>query len=208
MSVKNNAFLAEFLVENPSLTIGDHLVDAQLNDVTVTGGIVFDLLDGSGRAMAMAEVGSDYRPITDTLGNVRIYKTGATAIAALRRLCMGNIQFTYKKKVKAGSAGDPIKALISKYKSCKAEEASAVEKTAEIEAKVAGAEALEWDTAAAGTPENLEYLDLSNRSTVVNQWRVATQNRKTTLEAALTSAGIDLVTLQPVVAGGGEGGGA
>lgn len=146
--------------------------------------------------------GTSLRPIADSSGNVRVYKNGAAAIAALRRNVNGNgIAFSYTKQVKSGSIGDPIKTLVSKYKSCKTEELAAIKQVGDLAAKISSAEALDWDTAAAGSPEKVEYTDLQSRKTAVDEWKAATTTRKGNLETALTAAGIDLQTLQPVSGG-------
>ena len=197
MSVKNNAILAA-IVEANTLTLGANIVDAMVNDVTVDSGFASDAMDGSGKAIAGVIVGSDMRVLCDTSGNVKLYKSGASAIAALRRLVNGNgIAFQYVKQVKSGGVGDPIKTLVSKYKSCKTELLAAQKQENDLVAKIASAEALDWDTATAGSPELVEYTDLQARKTAVTAWKTATATRKTNLETALTAANIDLITLLP-----------
>lgn len=198
MSVKNNSVLAA-IIEANSLTLAAPIVDAMINDVVVTAGMCSDAMDGSGKAVAAVVVSDELRPVCDSGGNVKLYKSGAAAISALRRLVNGNgISFQYTKQVKSGGVGDPIKTLISKYKSCKTELLAAEKQEADLVAKIASAEALDWDTATAGSPELVEYTDLQARKTAVTAWKTATTTRKTNLETALTAANIDLITLLPV----------
>ena len=198
MSVKNNAVLAA-VAEANTLTLGANIVDAMINDVAATAGVVSDAMDGSGKAVAAVMVAGELRPVCDSGGNIKLYKSGAAGIAALRRLVNGNgISFQYTKQVKSGGVGDPIKTLISKYKSCKTELLAAEKQEGDLVAKIASAEALDWDTATAGSPELVEYTDLQARKTAVTAWKTATATRKTSLETALTAANIDLITLLPV----------
>jgi Fe-S cluster assembly ATPase SufC len=160
MSVKNNGFLAEIATANAAV-FSAPIVDSMVNDLTIDAAMASDLMDGSGKAIAAVIIGSNMRPVADTSGNVRLFKSGAAAIAALRRICVGNgLVFQYTKQVKSGSLGDPIKTLISKYKSCKTEELAAIKQA-------------------------------------VDEWKTSATTRKASLEAALTAADINLVTLQP-----------
>lgn len=169
-----------------------------LNDYPVTA-FGFAEVDSTGRSLAVVSVdvgdGVKVRVVADALGNAKMFAS-ADAVIALSKRCMmaANVAIQYRRFVSAGTVGDPIAALKSKYKSAKTEEATAVKQELALTQKITAAAAQGWDTSV-GTPENLEYVDLVARKASVTEWKVKIGDKKTTLAAGLTASGVDPATV-------------
>ena len=200
MSLKNNA-----LIPAVALALGltvdaaaGPVCEGVLNDYPVTA-FGFAEVDSTGRSMAVVSVdvggGAKVRVVADALGNAKLFGS-ADAVIALSKRCLmaANVAITYRRYVATGTVGDPVAALKSKYKSAKTEEATAVKQEANLTQKVAAGVALGWDVSI-GTPENLEYVDLTNRKTSITEWKTLIGDKKTALAASLTAAGVDPLTV-------------
>lgn len=201
MSLKNSALVAAAATALGYTVAGgaSPVVESLLNDRDVTSFGVAEV-DASGRCLVIAGLTSGgvetMRPVCDTTGDVRLYASAAAAVAAARRAGVGDLAIPVVQFVKPGTVGDPVKALISKHKAIKNEDAAADKGTATITAKVGAAVALGWDVAV-GTPEAEEYGDLIARQTSVAEWKTYTAARLVTLTANLVTAGINPVTYAP-----------
>lgn len=198
MSLKNSALIAASAIAL-GMTVSVNaspVVESLLNDRDVTTFGVSEV-DASGRCLVLVglTVGGveTIRPVCDTTGDVRLYASAASAVSAARKAGVGDLSIAVVQFVKAGTVGDPVKALISKHKAIKNEDAAADKGTATIAAKVSAAVALGWDVAV-GTPEADEYGDLVARQTSVGEWKTFTAARLVTLTASLVTAGINPVT--------------
>ena len=200
MSLKANALIpavALALGVTVDATAGP-VCEGVLNDYPVST-FGFAEVDATGRSLAIVSVdageGVKVRVVADSLGNAKLFGS-ADAVIALSKRCMmaSNVAIQYRRFVSTGTVGDPVAALKSKYKSAKTEEATAVKQEAALTQKVAAAVALGWDTST-GTPENLEYVDLTNRKTSITEWKTLIGAKKTALAASLTAAGVDPLTV-------------
>lgn len=203
MSLKNSAFVAGVAAAlGLSVTAGASPVcESLLNDRNVTTFGVAEV-DATGRAMVIVglreilngEMQPEvFRPVCDSAGDVKLFSNATAALSAAKRAGVGDMAVSVVAFVKAGTVGDPVKALIAKHKAIKVEDSNAAKGAATIAAKVSAAEALGWDTAA-GTPEADEYADLVLRDASVAEWKTYTAGRLVTLTASLVAAGIDPVT--------------
>lgn len=201
MSLKANALIPAVAVAlgvTVDATAGP-VCESVLNDYPVTS-FGFAEVDATGRSMAIVTVetvsGSPkVRVVADSTGNAKLFAS-ADAVIALSKRCLmaANVSINYRRFVATGTVGDPVAALKSKYKSAKTEEAAAVKQEAALVQKVAAAVALGWDTST-GTPENLEYVDLTKRKDSVTEWKGLIGDKKTALAASLTAAGVDPLTV-------------
>lgn len=202
MSLKNSAFVAAAAVAlGLSVSAGASPVcDSLLNDRVVTTFGVAEV-DATGRAVVVVglTVGGveTLRPVCDSNGDVKLYANAAAAVALARRAGVGDLALQVVQYVKAGTVGDPVKALISKHKAMKSEDVNATKGETTIAAKVSAAVALGWDVAT-GTPEADEYGDLIARQVSVAEWKTFTAARLVALTASLVTAGIDPVTYAAV----------
>ncbi len=200
MSVKNNAMVAAAAMAiGVTVTAGAKPVcEGLLNDFTVTA-FGFAEVDALGRVMVIVSVdtgnGVEVRPVADQQGNVRLYASADGAVMLAKKCQMAaNAVVTFRRFISNGTVGDPIVALKSKFKSAKAEETLVIKQQSGLAAKLTAAEALGWDDAV-GTPENLEYVDLTDRAASLNEWKTKTTAKKTALAASLTAAGVDPLTV-------------
>ena len=197
MSRKNNAALAALVVLAASgQTIGAPIVEGLVNDKVVTAWTVYEADAASGRAMLVTTIGGVHRPVADSGGNVRIFGNTQAAVQVAKRNGGGDTVSVYLSE-KATTVGDPVKALIARHKSMKAEDTKAGTAKTAIDGSVTAAAALGWDTAV-GTPEALEYADLLARQTALGEWKTYTAATLTTLADSLTSAGINPATYLPI----------
>lgn len=196
MSTKNNA-LVSVAAAALGLTVAANasaVCEGLLNDLEVSSFGAAEV-DTSGRVLVLVTVGGAVRPVADSLGNVRLYVDGNAAIALAKRSNIAaGVEVKFVKMVKAGTVGDPIVALKSKYKKFKAEAVASLKQSQTIAAKIAAAAALGWDTAT-GTPEGNEYVDMVARQVSIAEWKAYNDNKVTTLAASLTAAGIDPATV-------------
>lgn len=200
MSLKNNAYVAAVALAlgvTVDATAG-HVCEGVLNDYPVSA-FGFAEVDSTGRSLAVVSVdvgdGVKVRVVADALGNAKLFAS-ADAVIALSKRCQmaANVAIQYRRFVSTGTVGDPVAALKSKYKSAKTEEATAVKQETALTQKVAAAVALGWDTST-GTPENLEYVDLTARKLSITEWKTLIGDKKTALAASLTAAGVDPATV-------------
>lgn len=208
MSLKNSAFVAAVASAlGLSVTAGANpICESLLNDRQVTKFGVAEV-DATGRALVLVgiteivagEPEEKIRPVCDSAGDVKLFSSTAAALSAAKRAGVGDMAVSVVAFVKAGTVGDPVKALIAKHKAIKVEDGNAAKGTATIDAKVSAAEALGWDIAV-GTPEADEYADLVQRAASVAEWKTYTAARLVTLTASLVAAGIDPVTYAASVA--------
>lgn len=197
MSRKNNAALAALVALAASgQVIGAPIVEGLVNDKVVTAWAVYETDAASGRAMLVTTIGGVNRPVADSGGNVRIFGNTQAAVQVAKRNGGGDEVTVYLSE-KQSNVGDPVKALIARHKSMKAEDTKAGAAKTAIDASVIGAVALGWDTTV-GTAEALEYADLLARQTAVGEWKTYTEETLTTLADSLTSAGINPATYLPV----------
>jgi hypothetical protein len=197
MSRKNNAALLALVAAAASgQTLGASIVEGLVNDKTVTEWTVYETDAASGRAMLVVKIGGTYRPVADSGGNVRIYGNVQAAVAVSKRNGGGDDVTVYTSE-KTKAVGDPVKALIARHKSMKAEDAKAGTSKETIDGSVTAAAALGWDVAV-GTPEAFEYADLLARQVAVGEWKTYTTATLGTLAASLTAAGINPATYLPV----------
>lgn len=205
MSVKNNG-IAATAAAAVGVTMGalGPVVESLLNDATVTGAKIV-AFDKAGRSVMFVNVQvgegtAQERPVADSAGNVRLFGNAASAVSALKRAAPAAVA-TYTPFVAPATVGDPIKALINRHKSAKTEAQKAGDAMNKaqtgIAALIAAADALDWDTAAIGTPERQEWDDLQKRSASVNEWKDKAEALVTQYTASLVAAGIDPVTYLP-----------
>lgn len=196
MSTKNNAMVS-VAAAALGLTVAANasaVCEGLLNDMEVSSFGAAEV-DTSGRVLVLVTVGGAVRPVADSLGNVRLYVDGNAAIALAKRSNIAaGVEVKFVKMVKAGTVGDPIVALKSKYKKFKAEAVASLKQSQIIAAKIAAAAALGWDTAT-GTPEGNEYVDMVARQVSIAEWKTYNDNKVTALAASLTAAGIDPITV-------------
>lgn len=169
-----------------------------LNDYAVSTFGVAEV-DASGRCMVIVSIdtgaGAVVRPVADSLGNVRLFSSADGAVGLAKRTQMpSNVAVQYRRFLSAGTVGDPVAALKTKYRAAKAEELAAGVQKTKLAQKLAAAVSLGWDTST-GTPENNEYVDLQDRAASILEWESKVGERKTALGAALTAAGVNLATL-------------
>lgn len=200
MSTKNN-----LLVAVAALALG---VTVEANASPVCEGLLNDVsvvqfgaaeVDQTGRVLVIVSVldggVTTVRPVADSVGNVKLFSDANAAMQLSKRSnLVEGLQVKFVKSVKAGTVGDPIAALKAKYKRFKSEAAAALKQSNTVSAKVSAALALEWDEAA-GTPENVEYLDLVARGVSVTEWKSFNDAQVVALAASLTAAGIDPLTV-------------
>lgn len=197
MSRKNNAALAALVALAASgQVIGAPIVEGLVNDKVVTAWTVYETDAASGRAMLVVTIGGVNRPVADSGGNVRIFGNSQAAVQVAKRNGGGDAVSVYLSE-KAATVGDPVKALIARHKSMKAEDTKAGTAKTAIDASVSAAAALGWDVAV-GTPEALEYADLLARQTALGEWKTYTAATLGTLGDSLTAAGINPATYLPV----------
>lgn len=197
MSRKNNALLVALIAAaGTSQVVGAPIVESLVNDKVVTAWNVYEVDSLSGRAMLVATIGGVNRGVTDTAGDVRVYANVQAAVSVAKRNGGGDNVAVHLAE-KATSVGDPIKALIARHKSMKAEDTKATAGKASIDGKVSAAAALGWNTAV-GTPEADEYADLLARQTAVGEWKTYTAATLTSLGDSLTTAGINPATYLPL----------
>lgn len=197
MSRKNNAALAVLVALAASgQTIGATIVEGLVNDKTVTDWTIYETDAASGRAMLVVTIGGVDRPVADSGGNVRIYGNVQAAVAVSKRNGGGDNVTVYTAE-KATVIGDPVKALIARHKSMKAEDSKAGTAKTAIDGSVTAAAALGWDVAV-GTPEAAEYADLLARQVALGEWKTYTAATVTSLAGSLTTAGIDPATYLPI----------
>lgn len=178
------------------------IADAMLNDVQVTAIGAAEVTD-KGKCIVIASVTINgtpsVRPVSDSNGNVKLYADGAAVVALAKRSNLaGGQSVQIVKKVVQGNIGDPIAALKSKHKQAATESVTAAKPLATLTQQITGAESLGWNTSPEGSPEKAEYDDLVKRKATVQEWKDATDERVTTLAAALQAAGIDPVTYLPL----------
>jgi hypothetical protein len=203
MSVKTwNAAIAAMQAENmqPSAAVAEgSLNDRETRPDTAT---VIEVNPGGQAIIVIQDQGPNgetlNRPVAGTDGSVRLYSNAGTAIAAARRFGVQSV--TALIKAKTGTIGDPVKTLIAKHKAAVKEAASVTASKAALAAKIAGAVALHWDTAAEGTPEADEFADYQRRMQVLNEYDAAMAARVQALASSLTAAGIDPQTYMPIPA--------
>ena len=196
MSTKNNAFVAAAAIALGLTVVANTsaVCEGLLNDLVVTTFGAAEV-DASGRVLVLVTVGGVVRPVADSLGNVRLYVDGNSAIALAKRSNIAaGVEVKFVKMEKAGTVGDPIVALKSKYKKFKSEAVSSLKQNQTITAKIAAAAALGWDVAT-GTPEGLEYVDMVARKVSIDEWKAYNDAKVIALAASLTAAGIDPVTV-------------
>lgn len=200
MSLKANALVAAAAVAlgvTVDVTAGP-VCEGLLNDCQVSQ-FGFAEVDSTGKCLVIVAIDVDgtvkVRPVADQQGNVRLFSSADGAVTLAKRTQMsGTVAVQYRRFVSAGSVGDPVAALKSKYKSAKVEEATAVKQAASLTQKLTAAQALGWDTAT-GTPENNEYVDLQARGASIAEWQTKIGDKKTALAASLTAAGVDPLTV-------------
>lgn len=198
MSRKNNALLAALVVAaGTSQVIGAPIVEGLVNDKAVEYFTVYETDATTGRAMLVVTIGGVNRPVTDSAGDVRVYASAQAAVQVAKRNGGGGLPLSVFMAEKTSAVGDPVKALISRHKSMKSEDAKAGAAKTAIDGKVSAAVALGWNTAS-GTPEADEYADLLARQTAVGEWKTYTAATLTSLTDSLTGAGINPVTYLPV----------
>ena len=200
MSTKNNALvsIAAAALGVNVLANASPVCDSLLNDLSVTQFGVAEI-DQKGRALVIVSVKvgavTTVRPVADSLGNVKVFgDVGAAMVLSKRANMAVGAPVVFVKAVKAGSVGDPISALKSRYKGFKSEAAAALKQSALVAGKISAAAALGWD-AAVGTPENDEYLDLVERGRSIDEWKSFSDAQVVALAASLTTAGIDPLTV-------------
>lgn len=197
MSRKNNALLVALIAAaGTSQSVGASIVEGLVNDKTVTAWTVYEVDAMTGRAMMVATIGGVHRPVADSAGDVRVYASTQAAVQVAKRNGGGDLVSVHVSE-KQTTVNDPVKALIAKHRSMKAEDTKAGTAKTSVDGKVAAAEALGWDEAT-GTPEADEYADLVARQTAVAEWKTYTAATLTTLTASLTAAGINPATYLPV----------
>ena len=204
MSVKNNGIaLAAAAAVGVTLGALGPVVESLLNDAVVSDAKIV-AFDKAGRSVMFVGVSVGGGPVqtrvvADSSGNVRLFGNAASAVAALKRAAPAAA--TYTPFVAPATVGDPIKALISRHKAAKTEAMKANESLNKpqsgIAALIAAADALGWDTAAAGTPEKQEWDDLQLRLGSVTEWKGKADAMVTDYTASLVAAGIDPVTYLP-----------
>lgn len=200
MSRINNAYV-HAAVAALGLTLSEPvspIADALLNDVEVTAIGAVEVTD-KGKCIVIASVtigGTQYvRPVADNSGNVKLFADGAAVVALAKRSNLaGGQSVSIVKKTVQGNIGDPIAALKAKHKQAVAESVSASKPLAVLNQQITGGESLGWNNAAQGSQERAEYVDLVKRKATVQEWKDFTEDRVTTLAAALTAAGIDPIT--------------
>lgn len=195
MSRKNNAALAAILLAASGPTIAATIVEGLVNDKTVTDAKVYENDAKTGRCFLLVKIGADWRPVADSAGSVRLYANVQAATNVVAR--NGAVPVAVTLKEKESSITDPVKMLIARHKSMKAEDTKAEAAETSIDGKVAAAAALGWDVAV-GTPEAAEYADLLARQVAVTEWHVYTVAQLAALAASLTTAGINPATYLPV----------
>lgn len=200
MSLKANALVAvAALALGVNVSAGEKpICEGLLNDFPVTG-FGFAEVDSTGRCLVIVSVdvgdGVKVRPVADQQGNTKLFASADGAVSLSKRCNMAsNIGIQYRRFVTSGTVGDPVAQLKTRFKSAKAEEATAIKNETALAQKVTAAEALGWDTGV-GTPENAEYLDLQDRVTSVQEWKAKIAAKKTALAASLTAAGVDPLTV-------------
>lgn len=197
MSRKNNAVLAAIVALVASgQTIGSPIAEGLVNDKVVTQWTVYETDAASGRAFLVCTIGGVHRPAADAGGNVRVYGNVQSAVAVSKRNGGGDNVTVYTAE-KTTTVGDPVKALIARHKSMKAEDTKATGAKSAIDGSVTAAAALGWDTAV-GTPEAAEYADLLARQTTLGEWKTYTAATVTSLADSLTTAGINPATYLPL----------
>ena len=200
MSTKNNALVAVAAAALGMVVAGgaSPICEGLINDLNVTAFGAAEV-DSAGRVLAIVSIldGSTttVRPVADSSGNVKLFGDMNAAMSAAKRanVTPGAI-IKVTKFVKAASIGDPLAALKAKYKRFKAEVVTSDKQVVMLAGKVSAAEALGWDTAV-GTPENLEYVDLTNRADTVDEWKSYNVAQVAALAAALTAAGVNPATV-------------
>ena len=205
MSVKNNGIaLAAAAAVGVTLGALGPVVESILNDAVVSDAKIV-AFDKAGRSVMFVTVSvggapAQTRVVADSSGNVRLFGNAASAVAALKRAAPAAVA-TYTPFVAPATVGDPIKALIARHKGAKTEAMKANEALNKpqsgIAALIAAADALGWDTAAAGTPEKQEWDDLQLRLASVTEWKGKADAMVTDYTASLVAAGIDPVTYLP-----------
>lgn len=208
MSVANNKFIGsviDALNLSPEL-VGLPIVDQLLNDVAVTSFGVVEVTD-KGKAIAMVGVEGAFRPVADSNGNVRLFGSSDAAILVAKKSNLpAGVAMSYIKAARINNIGDPIAGLKSAHKAVKIENANAQAAFTKLQQRKSAAVSLSWDTAPAGSAEKIEYDDIVLREGTLNEWRLAANNRLTSLTSALQNAGIDPTTYLPLANGGGGGG--
>lgn len=200
MSIKNNTFIAAAAAALGVVVAADvgHVCEGLLSDYAVTG-FGFAEVDAKGRTLAICTVdtgdGPKVRVVADTSGSARLYPTADAAIAIAKKASMAaDTAIQFRRFIPVGTVGDPVAALKSKYKAAKSEVSASVKALDKLTAKVTAAEALGWDTAD-GTPEGLEYEDMTARVAAITEWRDKITTKRDALAASLTAAGVDPVTV-------------
>jgi len=201
MSVKNNAFVRNAAIAaGVVMTVGyAPIIESLLDNMQVKAIDAAEIDNGSGRVVVFATVdvsGVDViRPVADTSGNVRLFIDGSAVVALAKKsqLVPGAV-VRFTRYNKPGSVGDPIASLKAKYKKAKVESVAAAVKLLASTSKKAAAVALGWDTSI-GSPENIEYLDIVDGFTALTEWSTVSNALTTSLGAALTTAGIDPLTI-------------
>lgn len=200
MSIKNNTFITAAALAL-GVVVDDeagHVCEGVLNDYPVTG-FGFAEVDAKGRTLAIVTVdvgtGPKVRVVADTSGSARLYPTADAAIAIAKKAAMAaDVAIQFRRFIPVGTVGDPVAALKSKYKTAKNEVLAAGKALDKLTAKVTAAEALGWDTAT-GTPEGLEYEDMTARVVAITEWQTKIGAKRDALAASLTAAGVDPVTV-------------
>lgn len=201
MSVKNfNKATAAFAMLNVG-NLGPAIAEGVLNDLQVKyeAAIVAEVSSGGGCIVVVQDDDGNTvvnRPLAGADGSVRVYSGVQAAVQAARRGGVRSVSVDLAAK--PGTAGDPIKALIARHKSAVKEAAAVAKAKADIQAKIASATALHWDTAADGSPEAAEWADYQRRIATVTSYDTAMQALVASLASSLTDAGIDPATYQPV----------
>lgn len=200
MSTKNNALVA---VAAAALGVvvatgASPVCESLLNDLQVIefGGAE---VDTSGRVLVIVTIKNGLietvRPVADASGNVKLFgDANAAMIAGKRANLTAGTKVKFVKMVKAGTIGDPIATLKTKYKAFKTEAASSLKQGTALAGKVSAAVALGWDVSV-GTPENAEFVDLTARGVSVAEWKAYNDAKVVELAASLTAAGVDPLTV-------------
>lgn len=203
MSLKNNSLVAAAALAL-GMTVAANasaVCENLLNDFNVTSYGIAEA-DSKGKVLVLVGITvagvETVRPVCDAKGDVRIFPSADAAVSLAKKSNLSSATVVrFVKKAQTSVIGDPVLSLKNKHKAFKAEDILAGKSVAMMTTKIGAAVGLGWDTAE-GTPEGDEYDDLLARQVSINEWKTFIAARVVTLAAALTAAGINPDTYQPI----------
>lgn len=197
MSVQKSAIAAAAALA-ASITVAGGVAEPLLNDISGVTAMKIVEVNERGNAVLFVVDATNTRVVCDTSGSVRVFGDASSAMGAVKRSKVGSaVAVTVRKFDPPVNVGSPIKSLIASHKQAVKELATATTQSTELGNLITAAVAQGWDVQV-GTPQRAEHDNLVGRLAIVDAWEGATDTRITSLAAALTAAGINPATYQPI----------